>query len=381
MRLLFVTQDFPPAIGGIQTYSWELARRLSRWTEQLRVIAPTAKQENSVSGAEEFQVTRLPARPDLLVLPALAHIPVWAARHQPDVAFHAQWQTVAASALARAVTGWPRHIVCAAHGRELLFNPADDYPALGTLYDTLRRLALRTVDHFVPVSRYTAGLLHDQNIPSTRTHVLPNGTNPARFTPENGTRIREQLDCLEQPMLLTVGRLVPRKGIDTVLRALPNVLQSVPDLTYVVVGTGPDRARLEGVADECDVREHVHFAGSVPHEELPSVYSAADIFVMPAREAPPDVEGFGIVFLEANACETPVIGARSGGIPDAIVDEETGLLVPPADPTALTDALVQLLEEPQIAETLGAQGRERVLREASWDRVAEQLFERLSMLT
>jgi len=378
MRLLFVTQDFPPDVGGIQTYSWELATRLAERTEILEVIAPHRPSAARVDRAVPAAVTRVGGRPDLLPLTALLPVARRAVRLRADVALHAQWQTVGASALARWLTGYPRRIVCAAHGRELLFNPLAGRPGLGPAYDRLRRWSLAQPDALLPVSRYTAGLLREHGVPPARLRVIPNGTDPERFRPRGGRALRDRLGIGPRPMLLTVGRLVPRKGVDTVLRALPSIAASVPEVRYVVAGTGPDRSRLERLAVRKGVRDRVHFVGHVADDALPSYYSAADLFVMPAREAPPDVEGFGLVFLEANACGTPAVGARSGGIPDAIVDGETGLLVPPSAPTALASALTSLLHTPEQLATLGRQGRTRTLRTANWEAVARSVHALLS---
>jgi phosphatidylinositol alpha-1,6-mannosyltransferase len=208
--------------------------------------------------------------------------------------------------------------------------------------------------------------------------VVPNGTDPERFRPLDAGAARRRLGLGDGPLLLTVGRLVPRKGIDTTLRALPTVLDAVPDLTYLVVGTGPDRARLDALATTLGVRDHVQFEGHVPADDLPHYYGAADLFVMPSREAPPDVEGFGIVFLEAGACGLPVVGARTGGIPDAVRDGETGLLVPPSSPAALAEALTHVLTAPDVAARLGAAARQRVEQEASWAHVADRLWDVLA---
>lgn len=374
MRLLFVTQDFPPDVGGIQTYSWEVARRLARRTAALHVVAPQRPGAERIDRAAPFAVTRVPGRPDLLPVTALRAVVQRARQLQPHVSLHAQWQTVGAALLARALTGWPRRIACAAHGRELLFNPAPQALGLRSAYDRLRRWLVAHVDTFLPVSRYTAGLLRDLDVPTERLHVVPNGTDPERFHPADGEAIRHRLGLGGRPVLLTVGRLVPRKGIDTVLRALPAIAAAVPDVAYLVAGTGPDRTRLERLADRLQVRPHVVFLGSVPHDDLPAYYSAADLFVMPAREAPPDVEGFGLVFLEANACGTPVVGARTGGVPDAIVDGETGVLVPPSAPEPLADSVRRLLAHPNRLDALGRQGRARAVHAASWDHIADDLF-------
>jgi phosphatidylinositol alpha-1,6-mannosyltransferase len=377
MRLLFVTQDFPPDVGGIQTYSWEIATRLGERVEALEVIAPRRPSAAAVDRSAPVSITRVAGRPDWLPVTALPTVVRRAAGLRADVAVHAQWQTVPASALARRLTGHPRHIVCAAHGRELLFNPLSGLPGGRAAYDRLRRWTLAQPDALLPVSRYTAGLLQDRGVSPSRLHVIPNGTNPERFRPRSGTALRDRLGLGARPMLLTVGRLVPRKGVDTVLRALPRIAASVPEVRYVVAGTGPDRDRLERLARQHGVRERVHFVGHVAHDALAAYYSAADLFVMPAREAPPDVEGFGLVFLEANACGTPAVGARAGGVPDAIVDGETGLLVPPAAPAALGSALTALLHDPAWIDALGRQGRARTVRTANWDQVAGRVHQTL----
>lgn len=380
MRLLFVTQDFPPEVGGIQTYSWEVAQGLAERASHLEIVAPAHPGAEEVDRRAPFTINRVWGRPDLLpgtAFPTVLH----RTRHlRPDVTLHAQWQTVGTSALTQWTTGRPHHIACAAHGRELLFNPFASFPGLRPAYERLRRGLLKWPDVFFPVSHYTAGLLHERGVPRERLHVVPNGTNPDHFRPLDGSALRRRLGLGERPLLLTVGRLVPRKGVDTVLQALPRVARTVPEVQYLVVGTGPDASRLERLAERLQVRDRVHFVGEVSHQELPLYYSAADLFVMPAREARPDVEGFGIVFLEANACGTPVIGARTGGIPDAIDEGETGLLVPPDDPMALAASAARILTTPQEAEVLGRQGRERVLREANWDHIAAQLFDGLSRL-
>lgn len=381
MRLLFVTQDFPPDIGGIQTYSWEVAHRLADRMSSLHVVAPARPESASLDAQSPFSVSRVSGRPDLLLLTALPTVCRQARRQQPDVAFHAQWQTVVTSVVARAVTGWPRQIACAAHGRELLFNPFDGLPGLSALYNRFRRWTLSQVDAALPVSRYTAAFLRALGVPPNRVHVVPNGTDPDRFRPQPEARVRNRLDLDDRSVLLTVGRLVPRKGVDTVLHALPYVAEKIPNVTYLVVGTGPDRKRLERLARHLQIQNRVHFLGEVPHDELPDFYSAADLFVMPAREAPPDVEGFGLVFLEANACGTPVVGARTGGIPDAIAEGKTGLLVPAGTPAPLAEALTQLLTDPARLTALGERGRRRAVQEASWDHVVDALFDTLSALS
>lgn len=380
MRLLVVTQDFPPDVGGIQTYSWEIARRLSARVSKMHLIAPDCPGAAAVDLQASFPITRIPGRPDLLPLTALRAVFDTVRQLRPTVAFHSQWQTVGVSILARALTGYPRRIACAAHGRELLFNPLTRWLSLSSLYSWFRCWVVSHVDAFFPVSHYTARLLHRLRVSGKQIHVVPNGTDPKRFCPGGGDTVRHRLGLENRPVLLTVGRLVPRKGIDTVLRALPTITDIIPDVAYLVVGTGPDRTRLEHLAEQLGVLDVVRFLGRVSHEKLPAHYSAADLFVMPAREVPPDVEGFGLVFLEANACGTPVVGTSTGGIPDAIVDGKTGTLIPHSDPKILANVVGSLLSDPKWLKKLGEQGRTHAVHAANWDRIVDTLLAHLTLL-
>jgi phosphatidylinositol alpha-1,6-mannosyltransferase len=176
-------------------------------------------------------------------------------------------------------------------------------------------------------------------------------------------------------IILSVGNLVSRKGHDMVIRALPRLLDIMGDVTYLIVGDGPHRAELEALALALGVRERVAFAGRVPDEDLPDIYALCDAFVLPSREQLDscDVEGFGMVFLEANASGKPVVAGRSGGIGDAVLDGETGLLVDPLDPDCIASSIGKLLANPQLASRMGEQGRERAVREFSWPAVAARL--------
>lgn len=179
-------------------------------------------------------------------------------------------------------------------------------------------------------------------------------------------------------ILLTIGRLVARKGHDTVIRALPAIAAQVPEILYIVGGDGPERERLTRLARELGIAERVLFLGAVPEINIPALYAAADIFVMPTRQIGADVEGFGLVFLEANAFGKPVVGGRSGGVPEAIVDGETGLLVPPDDPQALAEAVIRIFKNPDLMARLGERGRERVREEFRWEVQIEKVLSRLA---
>ena len=159
-----------------------------------------------------------------------------------------------------------------------------------------------------------------------------------------------------------------------VIRALPYLLQTVPDVRYIIVGSGP-QATLDHLARELRVRDRVIFAGLVPDDDLPAIYALCDLFVMPSRQnlAQQSVEGFGLVYLEANACGKAVVGGRSGGVGDAVQDGVTGLLVDPHDPKDIANAVGILLTNRELARQLGEQGRSRVVKDFTWDTVGKRI--------
>ena len=239
-------------------------------------------------------------------------------------------------------------------------------------------LALQTAERVLAVSRYTASFVERAGVDPSRIEIVYPGYDSGRFRVlEARLELRQKLlgDRYRDRVILTIGNLVPRKGQDTTIRALPKLLLSVPDVSYLIVGDGPYRKHLESLAIELGVSNRVIFAGRLADEDLAELYALCDLFVMPSREQlnEKDVEGFGIVFLEANACAKPVVGGRSGGVPEAIVDGVTGLLVDPSCPDELADAIARLLTDRDLADRLGKQGRLRAVNDFSWERVAKRV--------
>src|SRR5213078_335602 len=204
--------------------------------------------------------------------------------------------------------------------------------------------------------------------------VVHLGTTPDIFRPDvDPDPARRAYGLDGGPWLLTVARLDFHKGIDTVIRALPAIRATVPGTRYAVAGIGSRRGALEALVAELGLGEAVRLLGFVPDQDLPALYNAADLFVLASRRHDLLVEGFGISCVEASACGLPVIGSRSGGIPEAILEGETGLLVEPEDPAAVTAATVRVLEDEALRHRLGAAGRAAVEGYYNWDRVTADL--------
>jgi phosphatidylinositol alpha-1,6-mannosyltransferase len=211
---------------------------------------------------------------------------------------------------------------------------------------------------------------------NSRVLKIAPGVDARRFIPSIDCRnIIDKYDLGGKRVLLTVSRLVKRKGHDLVFKALPIIAEQIPQVTYLIVGSGSQEAHLRTLATELGVADRVVFSGYAPEGDLPSYYNACDVFVMPSRqiEGREGIEGFGIVYLEANACGKPVIGGNSGGVAEAVQDGVTGFLVDPLDHHAFASAVTKLLCDHDLARRLGMQGRERVEREFAWEKQASRL--------
>ncbi|HEY3708997.1 MAG TPA: glycosyltransferase family 4 protein [Amycolatopsis sp.] len=371
LRTLLVTNDFPPRPGGIQNYLNSLATRLP--ADDLVVYAPSWEGKSGshveFDAAAPFEVVR---HPTSLMLPT------------PDVLRRAKqimrardceavWFGAAAPL---ALLGHPlrqvgaRRVVASTHGHEV------GWSMLPGSRQALRRIG-DTVDVLTYVSKYTRRRFAAAFGPLAGLELLPSGVDTTLFAPDAGAReeIRARHGLGDRPTVVCVSRLVPRKGQDMLIRALPGLRERVPDAALLIVGGGPYRKHLTQLADELGVAEHVVITGSVPWSELPAHYNAGDVFAMPARTRGKglDVEGLGIVYLEASATGLPVVAGTSGGAPEAVLDEVTGHVVDGRDVGQLRETLAALLTDPVRARRMGEAGRDWVKENWRWDTMAARL--------
>jgi len=234
----------------------------------------------------------------------------------------------------------------------------------------LKIRALNRAAGLFPVSRYTAGLLDQMDLGDVAVQVINNGVDTEQFKPAN------KIGFFSPPCLLTVARLDKHKGHDVVLRAVAHLIGKGLPLVYRIVGRGEEMCALKQLTDELGIQQFVDFMGFVPDAALPDIYAESDIFIMLSREIPDRldiIEGFGISFLEASAAGLPVIAGNSGGVSDAVLDGQTGVLVSPEDLTMVEKTLEFMLREPEAAGRMGRAGREWVEQEMSWDMVASRM--------
>ena len=375
--LLVSSNYFPPQVGGISAMMAALYEQLG----PTRVCCLTGVPA-SPTGADRRGQGRIYRRSAAFAPPRARKAVAWSLalaeimmRDRPQAT---QIATIDDGHLGVWLRRW-LHLpfLVYAHGNEILDVLQGAWPR--------QRVELQTADRIVANSRFTAGLVEQAGVDRGRIHVIHPGCDAERFRPRPvDPALRERLLGARAGgrVVLTVGNLVERKGHDMVIQALAQVSRRVPDATYLIVGEGPYRDDLERLARTAGVRDRVVFAGRVDTDELPAIYALSDVFVMPSRVRPAacDVEGFGLVFLEANACGKPVIGGRTGGIPEAIEDGKTGFLVKPESVADIVEHLGIVLTNTELAGEMGRQGRARVKAHFSWTDAARRIQELVSAM-
>ncbi len=227
------------------------------------------------------------------------------------------------------------------------------------------------------VSRYTRGRFAAAFGPRAALEHLPPGVDTGTFRPDPGARaeVRARYRHGDRPTVLCLSRLVPRKGQDALIRALPAIRSRIDGAVLVIVGGGPYEQALHRLAQRCGVADHVVFTGGVPGAELAAHHTIGDVFAMPCRTrgAGLDVEGLGIVFLEASAAGVPVVAGTSGGAPETVIEGKTGHVVDGRSTDSIAAAITGLLADPDRAAAMGAAGRAWVERDWRWDSLAGRL--------
>ncbi len=380
LNILIVAADFKPNPGGVAEYTHQVARRLHRRGDRVTVLAGRTSRDEAFDEGCDYEVLRADCAlsPRSLDLEVVVCLPEWlrvigyvARVRQVDCIFCDRPFPVGLYCALAACRLCVPYVV-AVHGHET--------PALMGLRPIQKDYALRRADRLLCVSRHARDRMAEQGVPLDRMAVIPGGVDPEAFHPTDGGRgVRDRLGLNGHRMVLTRGRLVERRGVDRVIRAMETVLKGAPDTVYVVAGRGPCEAELRRQAQALrGLRGRVLFAGPGSDRERADFYNACDVFAMPCRE-PEDreAEGFGTAFLEASACGKPVVAGRSGGAPDAVVDGYNGLLVDPWDEEDVAYGLTMLLTDRDYARRLGENGLRRVREELSWDRVAERVREEI----
>lgn len=354
---MLVTNDYPPKLGGIQSYLWELWRRIPSQV----VVSASHPEAERFDAAQPNEVIRLPER---VLLPTPAVL-----RRVRQIAAARNELTFLDPVLPLGLIGPKLQVpyACIVHGSELTV------PA--RIMRALPRYVLERAELALCAGKYPAQIVNQitQNIPVV---VIPPGVDTKVFHPiddaqREATRVRFGLDP-SRPLIVSVSRLVPRKGFDILIDALAEIDDSV---VCAIAGAGRDRRRLEERAKRRGVHTRVHFLGSVSAADLPSLYASADVFAMLCRDrwAGLEAEGFGIVFLEAGACGVPLLAGHSGGSSEAVEDGVTGFVVEPRRVSEVAARLTQLFSDDELRVQMGKSARERAVRYFNYDELVSKL--------
>ncbi len=368
MRFLFLACDFPPGFGGIQKLSYGLCQALQQSGHDVTVIASAQRGDDEFDARSGLKTVRRPINGMLRGALAVGGAVCRVVREtRPDVVVATKWAPEGPGYMRAGIRGRVP-LVLMGHGREFL--PESHRP----IRACVQRAVVRAASGAVVNSHYTMSQMVASGMPQDRVRVVHPGVDPDEFTASPDLNAaRQRMSWPDGPTLLSIGRLIERKGVDTVISALPIIHKSLPDAHHVIIGSGPHEDSLRALASEIGVDDHVHFLGAVGDEQKSAAVQLCSAFVMPSRDiptAPP--EGFGIVYLEANLCGKPVIAARTGGVEDAVEHGVNGLLIEPGSPEQVAAAAVALLGDADAAGAMGERGRERALERFAWPVIAPQ---------
>jgi phosphatidylinositol alpha-1,6-mannosyltransferase len=377
-KILFVTNDFGPRAGGIETFITGLIERLPKNQTIVFTSRQTDTEQYDLEWQRNYgvQVIRDKSR---VLLPSMR-----VARAVGRIARENSIKTACFGAAAPLGLLAPtlrragvKRIVTLTHGHEVWWARVFPFSL------AIRRIG-KSVDVITYLGEFTKAAIAKPLSNKARNVMvkLAPGIDVSQFSPDViSAPLRSELGLTQKAVIVSVGRLVPRKGQDRLIESLPLIRKAVPNVHLLLVGQGPYRAALEKIAKKAGVLDAITFIGRVKYEELPTYFRLGDVFAMPSRSrmAGLEVEGLGIVYLEASACGLPVIAGKSGGAPDAVIEGVTGFVVDGANINAIADSAIALLRDPGRARAMGASGREWVVKKWSWDLWANEFVKVLQI--
>jgi phosphatidylinositol alpha-1,6-mannosyltransferase len=375
VNILIISADFPPWDGGIAQVGYEYARTFSKLGHQVTVVAPKYGGHESWDRTQTFDIIRYRTHNAFAVHYWLLKMKLRSVikRKSIDWVLTMRWNMDGIALMA--LRNIPPVVFQWYHGNELF----DRHLKIARWHSKLQHLMASTTIN-IAVSDYTSGLVarYHPNCPRVKTVHL--GVDATYFHPPASTdKAKACLGLAGKKVILTLARLVQRKGHEQVIRSIAQLKDDL-DIVYIIGGKGAFTQELMAISRQLGTEQCVKFVGFIPEEKKVDYYQACDIYVMPSKsdEQVGDVEGFGLTYLEANACGKPVIGSRQGGCPEAVADGTSGLLVDPDKPDELTDALKRLLQDEIFYHRMAAAGLKRAREDFSWQsscRKLERIYE------
>ncbi len=372
---LFITNDFPPRPGGIQTFVYELVRQFP--SSDVTVLSSTWEGAEQFDQSHDFDVVRANTKV-LLPTPETLSLArkIIVAKNVKSVIFGAAAPLALLAKPLRALG--VEKIIAFTHGHEAGWAKTP-----GT------KQALKKIGNDVDVLTYLTQYTKQEiskglsiNAVASMRQLLP-AVDPQFFNPGNqieGSRLREKVGFANRPTIVSVSRLMARKGHDELIKAMPELKKRIPGIALLIVGEGSYRNNLEKLITKLDLELDVYLTGKVPYLELPAWYGAGDVFAMPCRtrKAGWDVEGLGIVYLEASATGLPVIAGDSGGAPEAVAEGKSGFVVGGTDQVALIEKIELLFADKKLRKEMGEFGRQWILDNWTWDKPYARLQKLIS---
>ena len=373
---LFVTNDFGPRAGGIETFVHGLIERLPRGSVVVYTSAQPDSEKFDAKWLTDFGVEVIRDRSKIL-LPTPRVIKACQklvkSRNLTRVAFGA---AAPLGIMARAMrSAGAEKIVALTHGHEVWWAKVPPF-------SFAIKFMSQSIDAITYLGDYTRSEISkaiSKNDVGKLVQIAP-GIDVDHFVPTDSSELRAQLGLADKAVIISVGRLVHRKGQDKLISALPAIRATVPNVHLVLVGVGPHQKFLENLVAKLNVADCVTFIGRINYSELPKYICVGDIFAMPSRSRffGLEVEGLGIVYLEASACGLPVVGGKSGGAPDAVLVGETGVVVDGTNSSEIAEACIDLLNNPELCELMGATGRAWIIEKWRWEIWATKYAELLA---
>lgn len=373
-KVLFVTNDFGPRAGGIETFIIGLIERRAFASTIVYTSAQANSQEYDQMWEKKYGVKVIRDSSRIL-------LPTPRVARRISALIKAEGISVAAFGAA-APLGLLAHsmkrsgivrIVALTHGHEVWWAKVFPFNLL------LRRIGTG-VDSLTYLGEYTRQMISrplTQSAKSAMIKIAP-GIDTDHFSPRNSANLRQSLQLSQKKVIVCVARLVHRKGQDKLIDAMPSILESISNAHLLIVGQGPYQSKLVKRVKKLGLEESVTFVGRINYEKLPEYICVGDLFAMPSRSrfGGLEVEGLGIAYLEASACGLPVIAGSSGGAPDAVVDGKSGVVVNGTDITAIAKTVIKFLRDPEGSRQMGQFGRNWVVEKWRWE-IWSQAFERL----
>jgi len=349
-RILICANSYPPQVGGLAAYSSQLALHLAELNFDITVLAPASPAHESFDIKRPYNILRYCSKLDLY-RKYLIEI------FSTDLVFIVQRGN---------------YLTIAYHINKILHRPYVVALHGHEIQSRKRNSIVKKLNHasaVIPVSTYTGDHFKELGVDPSLITVINNGTTQII---KNNIDVRDKYKLEGKQVILTVARLIKHKGQDHLLKSLPKILEIIPNAHYLMVGDGPDKEYLEDLAfHKLNLRESVTFAGAISDENVAACYHECDIFAMISRQYGNSVEGFGIAFLEAGYAGKAVVAGDSGGIPDAVEHNKTGVLVNPNDLEEIAAAIIGLLQNKSKRTEYGENGKNRVLEKFTWEKVAK----------